>query len=73
MSDFLFVIPPEWREIDIVSTGMGAETIASIIATSVFVSITEMLRINSIISEDEQVIDARLFNNEVFIIKTELI
>ena len=69
MSEFLFVIPEGWIQIDIEASGMSGETITSILSSSQYQSITEMLRVNNLIGAEDTVMDARLFDNTVFIIK----
>ena len=67
MSEFLFIIPGGWTQIDITASGMSAETIQC----SSMQTITEMLRLAGLIGEQDIVVESRVFDGEVFIIKLD--
>lgn len=66
MSDFLFVIPEGWTQIDL--TGQTSITYESA-ATMPLLSMTEALRELGLISAEQSVYAAQVFNNEVFVVQ----
>jgi hypothetical protein len=65
MSDFILVVPAGWTRFDVPATGMSADTII----TASMQTITEMLRIAGLITETDIVQEARIFDNEIFIVR----
>lgn len=73
MSDFLFIIPEGWVQLDwqyitgntILSYGQTLD----FLATNQMIAIEEALKAIDAIPPESSVIEARLFNDEVFIVK----
>jgi hypothetical protein len=73
MSEFLFVIPAGWTEIDWsiagASTNLAVAAVEEWCATGNMAVIDEELKVLGLIAPDATVVEAKLFNGEKFVIR----
>lgn len=70
MSEFLFVTPEGWTQIDLTGqTALGYEQANTMCAESNWYSLSESLRNMNLILPDQTVAGARVFNGEVLVVQ----
>lgn len=74
MSEFLFIIPEGWVQLDwqyITNTlpNMGGPYVASLLQAGAIMDIEATLKEGGVIPAESSLVDAKLFNDEVFIVK----
>lgn len=65
MSDFLVIVPNGWIKVDVIQSGMSVETIR----TASSQTMDEMLRIAGIITENQNVQEFRVLDEDSFFIR----
>lgn len=74
MGEFLFIIPEGWIQLDwqhITNNlpNMGGPYVTSLLQSGMLMDIEATLKEGGVIPAESSLIDAKLFNDEVFIIK----
>lgn len=70
MSDFIFVIPEGWMQVsDEVVNNVGAASMAGLASSGMFSGLTDVLREQGAIGPEDNIYDAKMFNNEILVIK----
>lgn len=74
MADFLFIIPAGWTRLPedtLERIAEGPSTLISYIENGSTSTVNELLHSNGIIPETTSVIEAKVFNGDIVVIRTE--
>jgi len=75
MSDFIFIIPPEWTQLDwqtlanMDGVNLGYAAVTNYIAGGDLLGLSDQLKLAGAISQEAYLIEAKLFNDQVFIVR----